>query len=63
MGIANSPGLDRRYSTELANRIAEMEPGESIYWRGPYQWARSAPGFRYIKTEDGGIRPAPIKGE
>lgn len=50
-------GLDRRYSSELSAAIAALKPGEVIYWRGPSEWARSAPGIPYEKTEDGGLRP------
>ena len=53
----HSSGLDRRYSSDLSAAIAALRPGEVIYWRGPSEWARSAPGIPYEKTEDGGLRP------
>lgn len=56
MGVANSPGLERKYSTALANYIAELQPGECLYWR-PDGWYKSEPGIAFVKTEDGSIKP------
>lgn len=56
MQLNHSPGLDQKYSTALANYIAELQPGDCLYWR-PEGWYKTAPGIAFVKTQEGGIKP------
>jgi hypothetical protein len=56
MGSANLPGLERKYSTELANYINELPVGGSLFWRDS-KWFKTGPGVEFVKQEGGVIKP------